>query len=51
MVRYELAYFLNIPRTTIYDNLKKLEKKGLVEWFDRNNGRSRPYRFWEVVKG
>ncbi len=26
-------------RTTIYDNLVKLEKKGIVERFSRNNGK------------
>ncbi|MHA1782271.1 MAG: helix-turn-helix domain-containing protein [Promethearchaeota archaeon] len=47
--RRELVKHLNIPRTTIYDNLLKLQKRKMLEKFTRNNGRrGRPLVFWKL---
>jgi len=47
--RRDLVKILNSPRTTIYDNLLKLQKRKLIEKFTRNNGmRGRPLVFWKV---
>ena len=47
--RRELVKVLNSPRTTIYDNLLKLQKRKLIEKFTRNNGmRGRPLVFWKL---
>ena len=41
---------LETPRTTIYDNLLKLQKRKLIEKFGDNNGmRGRPLVYWKVV--
>lgn len=46
--RKELVKELKTPRTTIYDNLVKLQKRKLIEKFSRNNGRrGRPLIFWK----
>jgi len=47
--RRDLVKVLNSPRTTIYDNLLKLQKRRLIEKFTRNNGmRGRPLVFWRL---
>ena len=47
--RRDLVKVLNSPRTTIYDNLLKLQKRKLIEKFTRNNGmRGRPLVFWKL---
>ncbi|MHA1459924.1 MAG: hypothetical protein ACTSO8_00435 [Promethearchaeota archaeon] len=47
--RRDLVQVLNSPRTTIYDNLLKLQKRRLIEKFTRNNGmRGRPLVFWRL---
>ncbi|MFO8019334.1 MAG: helix-turn-helix domain-containing protein [Promethearchaeia archaeon] len=47
--RKALVKKLQTPRTTIYDNLVKLQKQKLVEKFSRNNGkRGRPKVFWKL---
>jgi uncharacterized membrane protein len=47
--RKDLVKIINSPRTTIYDNLLKLQKRKLIEKFTRNNGmRGRPLVFWKV---
>jgi predicted ArsR family transcriptional regulator len=47
--RRELVKSLNSPRTTIYDNLLKLQKRKLIERFTRTNGmRGRPLVFWKL---
>ena len=47
--RKDLVNVLNSPRTTIYDNLLKLQKRKLIEKFTRNNGmRGRPLVFWRL---
>lgn len=48
--RRELVDYLNTPRTTIYDNLLKLQKRKVIEKFTRNNGkRGRPLVFWKFT--
>lgn len=50
-LRYEIVGEQYDKRTTIYDNLEKLEKRKLVERFSRNNGkRGRPKIFWKIKK-
>lgn len=49
MTRRDLVYQLKVPRTTIYDNLIKLQKRKVIEKFTRNNGkRGRPLVFWKI---
>jgi len=49
LTRRDLVNQLNTPRTTIYDNLIKLQKRKVVEKFTRNNGkRGRPLVFWKL---
>jgi len=49
LTRRELVKKLNKARTTIYDNLLKLQKKEIVSKFARNNGeRGRPHIFWKL---
>ncbi|TFG17256.1 MAG: hypothetical protein EU531_03930 [Promethearchaeota archaeon] len=49
ITRRELVRTLKIPRTTIYDNLLKLQKIKMIERFSRNNGtRGRPLVFWRI---
>ncbi|MHA1283479.1 MAG: hypothetical protein ACTSVV_16530 [Promethearchaeota archaeon] len=51
LTRKELVQILKTPRTTIYDNLLKLQKRKIVEKFSRNEGkRGRPKVFWKVNK-
>ncbi len=48
LTRRDLVKELKIPRTTIYDNLVKLQKRKLIEKFSRNDGkRGRPLIFWK----
>lgn len=47
--RSTLVEILSTPRTTIYDNLERLQKKDIVERFSRNNGkRGRPKVYWKL---
>ncbi len=49
MTRRDLVNQLKVPRTTIYDNLVKLQKQKVIEKFSRNNGkRGRPLVFWKI---
>ncbi len=49
LTRKELVKELKTPRTTIYDNLLKLQKLKQIQKFTRNNGnRGRPLVFWEL---
>ena len=49
LTRRELVSQLRTPRTTIYDNLLKLQKKKVVEKFSRSEGkRGRPLVFWKI---
>ena len=51
LTRRDLVKKLNTPRTTIYDNLIKLQKRKLVEKFSKNNGkRGAPLVFWKLKK-
>ena len=48
-IRKNLVKQLNTPRTTIYDNLVKLQKRKLIEKFSRIDGkRGRPLVFWKL---
>ncbi|MFW9822698.1 MAG: MarR family transcriptional regulator [Candidatus Thorarchaeota archaeon] len=47
--RKDLVKHLNTARTTIYDNLVKLQKRKLIEKFSRTDGkRGRPLVFWKI---
>ncbi len=49
MTRRQLVSELQTARTTIYDNLLKLQKLKQIEKFSRNNGkRGRPLVFWRL---
>ena len=49
LTRRDLVKLLSTPRTTIFDNLLKLQKRKFVEKFSRNNGqRGRPLIFWKI---
>ena len=49
LTRKQLVNQLNTPRTTIYDNLVKLQKVHAVKKFSRINGkRGRPKIYWDV---
>ena len=47
--RRELVIQIKTPRTTVYDNLIKLQKRKVVEKFLKNSGkRGRPIVFWRL---
>lgn len=47
--RVELVEYLNLPRTTVYDNLMRLINKNLVEKFNRHQkSRGRPLVFFRI---
>ena len=47
--RRSLVRKLSVPRTTIYDNLKRLQKRKIVEKFSKKIGcRGRPPIFWRL---
>lgn len=47
--RGSLMKRLNKARTTIYDNLVKLQKLGIVVKYSKNPGtRGRPLKFWKL---
>jgi len=49
LTRKELVNELKTARTTIYDNLLKLQKQKMIEKFSRNDGkRGRPVVFWKL---
>jgi len=49
--RTTLTEELQIARTTIYDNLLKLQKRKLIEKTSRNNGRrGRPITLWKITE-
>jgi len=51
LTRKTLVKELNTPRTTIYDNLLKLQKRKIIEKFGDNNGeRGRPLVYWKINK-
>ena len=48
--RYHNKLIQYNKRTTIYDNLVKLEKKGLVERFSKNNGKvGASIKMWKIT--
>ena len=58
MTRDELLEKLNKPRTTIYDNLKRMTERGIVEneseeqyaMFKEYNKRGRPKVYWRLTQ-
>ena len=51
MTRHELVENTGKPRTTIYDNLMRLQKYNLVKKFPRpRNTRGRPSIFFKLVE-
>lgn len=50
LTRSDFVEELKKPRTTIYDNLEKLENKKLVEKFSKNNGKGRPLTLWHLSR-
>jgi len=51
MTRKDLVNKSNSARTTIYDNLVKLQKLKQIEKFSRNNGeRGRSLVFWKLTE-
>lgn len=49
LTRRDLVKKLNKARTTIFDNLSKLQSNNIVSKFARNNGeRGRPQIFWKL---
>jgi len=51
LTRRDLVAKINTPRTTIYDNLLKLQDKKLVKKFSINNGtRGRPVVLWFIPR-
>jgi len=50
LTRKDLVNHLNSPRTTVYDNLIKLQKRKLIQKFSKNNGtKGRPLVFWRLI--
>jgi DNA-binding MarR family transcriptional regulator len=46
-----LLNLTGIPRTTLYDNLEKLEIKGIVKREKKHKGtRGRPNEYWSLIK-
>jgi len=49
MNRKQLVNSLKKPRTTIFDNLNRLQKRNIVSKFPKNTGdRGRPEIFWKL---
>lgn len=50
--RFNISTVLSTPRSTAFDNLKKLEEQGFLERIDNpeHEGRGRPQILWSVVK-
>ena len=51
LTRDQLVLHMNKPRTTIYDNLIKLQKRKVIQKHIKNNGdRGRPLVFWHLTE-
>lgn len=49
VIRRSMVRDMNHPRTTLYDNLLKLQKMKLVEKYSRSDGdRGRPLVYWKI---
>lgn len=49
ITRRDLVKQTNSPRTTVYDNLLKLQKQKIVEKFSKTvGGRGRPLVYWKL---
>lgn len=53
MPRRDLVSKLDVPRTTVYDNLEKLYKRQVVEKYNQKKGPKpgRPLVYWKVNGG
>lgn len=50
MTRNEIVKELKSPRTTIYDNLARLQRLNILQKFNRNNGMiGRPVVYWQIA--
>ena len=49
--RGSLMKHLNKARTTIYDNLVKLQELDIVEFYTKNEGNGRPKVYWKLKNG
>ncbi|MFW9971089.1 MAG: winged helix-turn-helix domain-containing protein [Candidatus Odinarchaeota archaeon] len=50
LTRRDFVKLLEIPRTTIYDNLVRLQKQKIIEKFSRSNGKAgRPLIYWKLT--
>jgi len=51
MSRKQLCRNLDKPRTTVFDNLNRLQKRNIVSKFAKNNGdKGRPQIFWKIIR-
>ncbi len=52
LTRRDFVKLLRTPRTTIYDNLIKLQNRKLIEKYNRNNGKcGHPFVYWKLMEG
>lgn len=50
LTRRDLVKEIELPRTTIYDNLKKLKDSSVVDNYSRNEGNTgRPLVYWKLI--
>ena len=50
MMRKDIVSELKIPRTTVFDNLNRLKKNGIVEIIEEERHiRGRPRIYWKLV--
>lgn len=50
LCRKEIVNKLDQKRTTIFDNLAKIQEKGFVKKFSRTNGKpGRPIVYWKLI--
>lgn len=50
LTRSDFVEELGKARTTIYDNLEKLENKKLIVRYSENNGKGRPLTLWHISR-
>ena len=49
--RTEISRKLNTPRTTIFDNIRKLQKQKYVKNYTKNTGKKgQPTKYWFIPK-
>ena len=52
LTRKEICKVTGLPRTTVFDNLRKLKAKGEVDWYQEfleNQGVGRPKVRWYIT--